>query len=94
MRRILILAVSAASLIWLAPSEVSAGRANGSDGRFGQGCCAPVLYSYPSTTYTFGGPHYFNSNLYFYRGYYPYPRPQDRVSWPPRRPCSARFSRC
>jgi hypothetical protein len=91
MRRILILAVSAALLIWLVPSEVSAGGANGSEGRYAP---APGLYSYPSTTYTFGGPHYFNSNLYYYRGYYPYPLPQERVTWPPRRPCSARLSRC
>ena len=90
MRRILVLSLSAALLIWLVPSELSAGRANG----FNRYAPPPVLYSYPSTTYAFGGPHYFNSNLYFYRGYYPYPRPQDRVSWPPRRPCSARLSRC
>ena len=91
MRRLFFFSLSAASLMWLVPSEVSAGRANGWDSRYGPG---PVLYTYPGPTYTYGGSQYFNSNLYYYRGYYPYPLPQERVSWPPRRPCSARLSRC
>jgi hypothetical protein len=71
MRRILVLAVSVASLGSLLPTAVSAGG-------YGRGCCAPgPVVTYPGPTYTYGGPYYFNSNLYYYRGYYPYPMPRD-----------------
>ena len=87
MRRILILTFSAALLIWLVPSEVSAGGANGFNGRYGQGCCAagPLLYTYPSNlpAYVMSGPYYFNPNLYYYRNYYPYPMP-NRLRTSPR----------
>ena len=97
MRRVLVSAFSAASLIWLLPSAAVAGPAIGSGGplighhgddivrvggrHYERGaCCAPSLYSYPSgPTYTFGGPYYFNSNLYYFRAYYPYaPSPHRR----------------
>lgn len=90
MRRVLVLAFSAASLTWLLPSAAVAGPAISGEYLIGHrssddivrvgshygrgGCCAPFIYTYPSgPTYTFGGPNYFNSNLYYYRTYYPYP---------------------
>ena len=78
MLRIFLLAIPAASLCGLLPTVASAGG-------YGRTCCAaaPFIYTYPGPTFTYGGPHYFNSNLYYYRAYYPYTLPRDQ--WRPRR---------
>jgi hypothetical protein len=49
-------------------------------GRGRRNCCSvePFVYSYPTNLPTFaatGTPYYFDPNLYYYRNYYPYPRP-------------------
>jgi hypothetical protein len=49
-------------------------------------CCTVYPYTFPSTTYTVtGDPRFVNSNLYFYRSYYPYPPVTLLHPRPPRR---------